>query len=371
MNMTISEKLQQIDRRLISLLSERISLLATSGAPAMQEQLLSYSPLLRQTGVPESVWNNLIVGSMAAIASTPSLRSQVKPRNITVVGGRGVMGRFFVERLVAAGHRVRILEYDDWNQADTLLGTADLALICVPFKATLATIQKVARYLPPTAILADVGSTKSSIVQAMLEHHSGAVVGLHPMFGAGVDSFVGQKVVVCPGRKLGAFQWVLDLIEADGGKLVVCTAEEHDRMMIAVQAIRHFATFSLGVFLAESGISIDRSLDFASPIYRTEINLVSRLFAQDASLYVDIMLASPDRGDAITQLAQTGDRLANLLVQGNRAALMAEFEVARQAFQSDANRSIQESNHMLNALSTFLAATEAETDDLASALAVG
>jgi prephenate dehydrogenase len=367
--MTIPEKLQQIDQTLINLLSERISILAALGTPSMQEQLATYKPLLLQAGVPECAWNSIITSCMAALASAPSFNSKVEPRKITVVGGNGMMGRFFTERLSAAGHQVNVLEYDGWDEADRLLGTADLALICVPLKGTLAVIRKVAQYLPPTAVLADIASNKSGIVEAMMEHHPGPVVGLHPMFGPGVESFLAQKVVVCPGRKPAASQWFLDWIEAEGGKLITCSPEEHDRMMIAVQAIRHFSTFSLGVFLAEEGIEVDRSLDFASPIYRTEVNMISRMFAQDASMYMEIMTASEERCEAIKRLAKTCDRLANLLAQNNRAVLVAEFEAAREAFREESSRALQESNHVLNHLSTFLAANEVETTQLSSALA--
>jgi prephenate dehydrogenase/chorismate mutase/prephenate dehydrogenase len=359
--MTIPEPLRQIDRALIQLLRERTAVLASSGAPSIQEQCSSYQDLLQQSGVLESTWHNLVMGSMAALTSQVSSQPAVEPRQITVIGGHGIMGRFFAERLSAEGHEVRILEYNDWHKAEALLGTADLVLICVPLKATLAVIRKVAQYISPSTMVADVASIKAPIVQEMLANHPGPVIGLHPMFGTGVKSFLSQKVVVCPGRDLAAFEWLLDWMEAEGGQLITCTPEEHDHMMVAVQAIRHFATFSLGVFLAESGIDLDRSLEFASPIYRTQVNLISRLFAQDAALGIDIMLASEASGQAITQLVETSDRLAGLLNQGNRAALIAEFEAARSAFQSQSARSLQESNHTLSNLSTFLAASEVET----------
>ncbi len=254
-------------------------------------------------------------------------------RNITVVGGRGAMGRFFVERLSAAGHFVQILEQGDWHHAETLLGRADLVLLCVPLQSTLAVIQKVAPYLRPTTVLADIASVKVPFVPAMLKHHAGPVVGLHPMFGPGTPLFLSQTVVVCPGRQTEVLQWFFDLIEAEGGNLVTCTPEEHDQMMVVVQAIRHFSTFSLGVFLAEEGVDIARSLDFATPLYRSVISSINRLFAQDDFLSLDLMLASKDRGDAIQRLVNTCDRLSKQLAQGNREALRTEFEMARQFFQ--------------------------------------
>lgn len=367
--MTIPEKLQQIDQTLIKLLGERISILAGSEAPLMEEQLATHKLQLMQAGVPECIWSSIVTGCMAALTPASLQQPTVASRKITVIGGRGVMGQFFTERLSAAGHSVSVLEYDGWDQADILLGTADLVLVCVPLKAMQAVIRKAAQYLSPTTALADIASVKAPIVQAMLDNHSGPVLGLHPMFGPGVQSFTAQKVVVCSGRHSHAFQWLLDLIEADGGKIISCSSEEHDRMMIVVQAIRHFSTFSLGVFLAEEGIDIDRSLDFASPLYRTEINAISRLFAQDGALYTDIMLASNDRCEAIQRLVSTCDRLSALLAQGNRTALINEFKAAREAFREEANRALKESNHIINNLSTFLAASEVEAAQLSSAFA--
>ena len=361
--MSETKTLQQIDQELISLLSERVNLLQTHGAPSMAEQLEQVRPFLTDANVSESTWNTLIVNCMAALAiGVPALQQkQPQRRRITVVGGRGIMGSFFCDRMANAGHVVSVLEYDDWDRANILLGEADLVLIAVPLKHTIPIVRRVAEYLSPHSILADVASTKTEVVQAMLEAHSGPVVGLHPMFGLGSGTFLGKKVVVCPGRDSDAAQWMLDLIEADGGTLITCPPEEHDAMMIAVQVIRFFSDFSLGTFYAREGVDIDRSFEFSSPLYRSEINIISRLVTQDAALYVDILMASPERCAAIERMVATYVHLANLLKQGDRTALIAEFEKTGTAFGPGADRSMEESSYMLNNLSNFIAAAQVET----------
>jgi prephenate dehydrogenase/chorismate mutase/prephenate dehydrogenase len=356
----IQEKLKQIDQELIELLGKRIAVLAESEPPDLDEQLSNFTPLLAQAGVPEFVWKNLVTGCVAALATASSSLAHVKPRQVTVIGGRGIMGDFFTSRLEAAGHDVSILERDDWEHADRLLAGAELVLVCVPIEHTLDVIRSVAKYLNPTTVLVDITSIKTSTVQAMLKHHAGPVLGLHPMFGPGVKSFLSQNVVVCPGRGEEAFQWLLDLIESEGGKLILCTPEEHDQMMVAIQAIRHFSTFSLGVFLAEEGIDLERSLKFSSPLYRLEIDKVSRLFAQDPSLCMDIILTVEERRKAIGRLADTYSRLADLVAQNNQAALLREFEAARSVFKKETTRAIEESNHVINTMSTLLAASDVE-----------
>jgi hypothetical protein len=50
-----------------------------------------------------------------------------------------------------------------------------------------------------------------------------------------------------------------------------------------------------------------------------------------------------------------------LLAQGDRAALITEFETAHKAFEPVAPQALEESDHVINYLSTVLAAKEIET----------
>lgn len=367
--MTLPKPLQQIDQALVQLLQERVTTLhalqASDAVPTMEAQLAQVRPLLAAAGISEFTWQTLVTNCMAALVSegaSPALTDRGSDRHrVTVVGGRGAMGRFFCERLAVAGHQVSVMEQDDWGRADVLLGQADLVLLCVPLKHTPAIARQVGQYLGKHTVLADIASTKVDVMQAMLDSHSGPVIGLHPMFGPGVTSLLGQKIVVCEGRLTAQCQWVLDWIEADGGNLIPATPEEHDTMMVAVQAIRFFSNFSLGTFYAAEGVDIERSFEFSSPLYRSEINTISRLVAQDAALYVDILLASEERQQAIGRLVDTYARLADLLQKGDRAALIAEFENTRNSFRKGADRSLAESNYMLNNLSRFLVARSVET----------
>ncbi len=359
--------LKEIDREIISLLSKRIEILNASNLPGLQVESGETAKLLAKAGVPEFVWKSITISCAAAIASSTSPHP-VKPRKVTIIGGYGKLGRFFSQQLSNAGHDVNILEHNDWGNASQLLGEAELVLVCVPIEHTLSVIQQAAPYLKVDTALADITSVKTPIVQELLKQHLGPVLSLHPMFGPGVQSFLSQNVVVCPGRQEQAFKWLLDLIESNGGKLIACTPEEHDRMMIAIQAIRHFTTFSLGVFLAEEGIDINRSLEFSSPLYRLEIDIVSRLFAQDPALYVDIMLTADERRQAITRLADTYSRLAQLVENQDGAALKREFENTSSTFAQGSNQAVAESNHIIDSLSVLLAANVAAAQRTAPSL---
>jgi prephenate dehydrogenase len=343
----ISDKLKQIDKSIIELLRHRLLVLAGEDSP-VDEQLAYVASQLSLAGVPESIWASVVNSchaALSAVVDSPELYGP--PKKITIIGGRGRMGRFFTQELTAAGHHVSILEHQDWEHADKLLSDADLVMVSVPIERTVEVIKRAAKYLAPTTALCDITSIKAQPVQAMLEYHSGPVMGLHPMFGPSAKSFGGQNIVVCLGRDNNSFEWLLDLMETKGGELILCTPEEHDRFMVIIQATQHFYRFSLGVFLAEEKIDVDRSLSMSSPSYREEIEIVKRLFAQNPYLCVDIMLATQDRCQAIAKLARTHIRLARLVAKKDREALIKQFENTQSFFKEEITCSIKQSDGVM------------------------
>jgi prephenate dehydrogenase len=44
------------------------------------------------------------------------------------------MGKFFTQQLSTIGHEVSVLEHQDWDNANVLLGKAELVLVCVPIQ---------------------------------------------------------------------------------------------------------------------------------------------------------------------------------------------------------------------------------------------
>ncbi len=351
---TISQ-LQEIDDKLVQLLGDRISLLAQNPSLSVEtppEQILAGA------SVPDFVWRSLHTSCMAAARTPGQTPSQTRPKKITLIGGSGQMGQFFARQLIQAGHFVSTLGRQDWAQAEQLLTNVDLVLICVPTAQVEMVVRRAVRYLSPGCAIADLTSTKSSEVAAMLSYHVGPVLGLHPMFGPGTQSFLSQNVVVCQGRYPNAFSWLLDLMSASGACLSSCSPDDHDTTMATVQAMRYFSALGVGVFLSQEKSDIAQSLALASPLYRLMLNQVSRLLGQKPTLCLEIMLNSGDCRDTITRLAQTYGHLARLVAAGQTAALQEVFEAASSTFASENNRALSESNYVIESLSVFLRAQQ-------------
>ena len=269
---------------------------------------------------------------------------------ILIVGGNGQMGRFFGTLFKKSGYAVRILGEHNWDQVHPLCDSINLCLVCVPIEKTAPVIERISPFLPNEAVLADLTSIKKEPIDAMLKSHPGPVIGLHPIFGPTSGSLDKQIMVVCPGRKDADCKWLVEQLSLWDAVIVKASAKEHDEVMEIVQALRHFATFCFGQFLYEKQIRLERTLEFSSPIYRLELGMVGRLFAQDANLYSEIIFASSQRRKLLKEYISSMSAHLELLEANNKSRFTAKFNEIANWFGPFSEQAMRESTFLINKL---------------------
>ncbi|MGO1298299.1 MAG: bifunctional chorismate mutase/prephenate dehydrogenase, partial [Vibrio sp.] len=196
-------------------------------------------------------------------------------------------------------------------------------------------------------ILADFTSVKKQPLQAMLNVHNGPVVGLHPMFGPDVPSLAKQVIVCCDGRDTDAYQWLLQQFAIWGASVCDVSAEDHDHGMTLIQALRHFTTFAYGVHLSQLKPDVQKLLQLSSPIYRLELAMIGRLFAQDPNLYGDIIFSSSENLAMIEGYSSSFNESVRLIQQGDRQAFIQQFNKVSDWFGDYSKQFMQESQSLL------------------------
>ena len=184
----------------------------------------------------------------------------------------------------------------------------------------------------------------------MLEAHKGPVIGLHPLFGPSTSTMDKQIVVVTPGRNLSDCQWLVDQFSAWGSIILQVDAGEHDKIMSIVQTVRHFATFAFGQFLCKKQIDLSRTLEFSSPIYRLELGMVGRLFAQDPSLYSEIIFASAERCNLLREYLNSLSNNLDMVEKGDKEMFLAEFKKISDWFGPFSEQALRESTYLIDKL---------------------
>lgn len=269
---------------------------------------------------------------------------------VAVIGGRGRIGGFFARVFERAGCDVVVADGEtELTPADAAAG-ADAVLVSVPIGVTEAVVREVGPAVREGGVLMDVTSLKSEPVAWMTGASRCEVVGMHPMFGPGVASLEGQVVVVCPGRGERWRAWLRGVLEGQGAAVVETGAEAHDRVMAVVQVLRHVATMAMGGTLASLGVDVSESLRFASPIYRLELMMTGRLFAQDPGLYAEIAMRNPYREEVLGAYERVVRESVAAVVAGDRAAFDGGFAAARAYFGGFTEEAMAESSRLIRAM---------------------
>lgn len=354
-------EIDELDSQLVELLKKRTSLTCKIGQYKSEAGLPVYVPSRenamlekRRAEAQESGVSPDLIEDILRRVIRESYQSQnnkylcANPRagSIVIVGGGGSLGSYFVDMFQRSGYQVDIIEQDDWHKADTLFSNASLVIVSVPIRHTEGVIDKL-NSLPQDCILADITSVKSKPLSGMLNVHSGPVVGLHPMFGPKTKSMAKQVMVVCEGRQPEHYQWLLEQFSIWGAALYHTTSQQHDDAMAFIQVMRHFSSFVYGAHLAQENPDLDLLLSLSSPIYRLELAMVGRLFAQDPVLYADIIFSN-DEGVKLLQRFQS--RLAKsikLLEQGDKQAFINQFNDITNWFGDYARKCLHDSELLL------------------------
>ncbi len=354
-------EIDKVDENLVALLARRAQLTARVGVYKHDQGLPLYAPareanLLaarrRQAsaaGVDPQLVEDVLRRIMRGAYSTQETSFPATgntQRSIVIVGGDGVMGRLFKGFFECSGYPVRVMEKADWVGAKQHIAGAGLVLISVPIEDTCTVIAALPE-LPPDCILADLTSIKQTPIEAMLMRHSGPVVGLHPMFGHDLHSLVKQVIVVCHGRDRDRYQWLLEQLTLWGAVLREEQADRHDQAMEVIQAMRHFTTLVYGAFLHRQNVDLPHLLQLSSPIYRLELAMVGRLFAQSPDLYGDIMLQAEKLPQLILAYRKRLDELLAIIQAGQRDALIAHFAEIQDYFGDLAQNFLRESSELL------------------------
>jgi chorismate mutase/prephenate dehydrogenase len=362
----LREHIDSIDKQLVELLAQRRRVVQQVTEVKQQHDLPTFHPAREenlisarraqatQAGLDpdyvEDLFRTVMRHSRVGQLNTLGRRGVRPGAKVLVVGGLGNMGRFLASWFRQSDYDVRILDRDDWPQAGSLTAGLDLCLLAVPIAITPAVAAQIAPHLPPTCVLADITSLKLKPLEAMLRSHTGPVVGFHPLFGPATTTMDKQIVVVSPGREMEQCQWLLDQLTLWGNVLVETPAAEHDEIMGIVQALRHFATFSFGQFLHSRGVPIARTLELSSPIYRLELAMVGRLFAQDPGLYAEIVFATPERIALLKDYIQSLQQNLSLVERGDKAEFVARFRRVAEWFGPFSEQAMRESTFLVEKL---------------------
>ena len=258
------------------------------------------------------------------------------------------MASLYARVLRAQGHTVEGIDRGE-SLSDTTLARAEVVIVAVPMEVAAEVIRSIAPRLSPQQLLVDINSLKKECCEALAGTPAQAL-GTHPMCGPGVPDFKGQKIIACRVHDGPLVERFLAALRALGADLLEADPDEHDRMMAIVQVLMHFGVIAIGIALRNSGVELERTLAFTSPIYRLELSVIGRLFAQSPDLYAEILMRNPYSAKIRALLRRSIDRLDAVIDSGDRTAFRALFDEDRRFFDAFAEDAMTLSNRIISTL---------------------
>jgi len=360
------ERIDAIDEKILELLSERNHIVKQVSERKIRNQLpifvkdredakiKSFCYKAEAHGLDTDWAEDFLRMIMSASRASQSVNqfpsATDKPMHILIIGGRGGMGSLYTNIARKTGHVTYVIDKDDWNKLDEIRDSLDLVIVSVPINRTVKVIQKLAGRLKDNTVLADFTSNKTEPLNAMLDNHNGPVIGLHPMHGPDISNLSKQVMIACPGRDAEKAEWFIAQCELWGMRIIRAKPEKHDHVMHLVQGLRHFIALLHGSFMKTYDLKPEDILDYSSPIYRAELMMTGRIFAQDAELYADIVFANQKRRDLLTAFFEHHKNLAILVEKGDREGFINEFKAISKFFGDFGEQALEESSYLINRL---------------------
>lgn len=363
--LALRNEIDQVDHTLIKLLAERQKLVgrvaaikrtkqvpirdAGREAALLKDRRALADSLSVSSDVVESLFRLILWSSRDRQAALlTELPKEVTPATVAIIGGSGGMGQVFARLFSELNNQVLIVDQDTDLPLAPAVKQAQVVLISVPIDVTANVIGEVGPLLNADQVLLDLTSIKTEPIRTMLDNTTAEVVGTHPLFGPSVHSLQGQRIVITPGRGERWLNWLRQIFKARGLVMVETTPEKHDELMAIVQVLTHYSTEVLGRTLERLGVDLPQTLAFTSPIYRMELLLTARHFAQSSALYAGISMSNDRSEPVLAAFQQAAKELAELIQAHDKTAFDALFGDVSRYFGDFRDAALAESSYLID-----------------------
>lgn len=183
------------------------------------------------------------------------------------------------------------------DQIDSSFAKCDFVILCMPVSANIACLPLLKEILPPSCLITDVGSVKTSIREAARQlAMEDRFLGGHPMTGAERTGYASATdrllenayYLITPSENTAPAQLerLKGLISMTGAVPVVIDVNEHDRIMAAISHLPHVIAFSLVNLVKDSDTGEGLMRRLAAGGFRD----ITRIASSSADMWESICL---------------------------------------------------------------------------------
>jgi prephenate dehydrogenase len=262
----------------------------------------------------------------------------MKKIKVGIIGGTNGMGRWFAGLLRKEGYTIQVCGRKTKLQINDLARLCNVIVVSVPISATAGIIRQAGPLLGKDQLLMDLTSLKVEPVKLMLANSQAQVIGCHPLFGPQLKNVSGQNVILCPARGKKWLGWLNGVFKKNKMNVLESTPEKHDKMMSIVQALNHFNTITMGMALAQTNITLAEINKYSTPIFRTKLDIIKKVFTESPDMYVDIITGNPQTVKMLDIYEKALNDIRAKIKSGKRASSKDTLDKAAEKLYGSKNK---------------------------------
>ena len=246
--------------------------------------------------VGRQITKALISGAVLVQEQLSERRHDGGLKKISILGGRGKMGRWLAHYMHSRGHQVtihdpagRLKGFRNTSSFERAVLEAEIVLLSVPLRSAAGVLRRIRR-LKPEGTIIDLLSLKTPALEQIQGAISDglSVSSIHPLFKPDVFLLSDRILLICPCGDDRADAIARELFQGTSLEVVTVKVTEHDRAMGIVLGLSHAVNIIFTEALARSGMSGSEVRRVATTTYLKQARTSSEVAHENPRLYHEI-----------------------------------------------------------------------------------
>ena len=350
----LRQEMRSVDHEILELVAKRMRLAQTIGEEKHKRQLPiqdfrvekqvvdTASDTCKALGIDERIGEE-VMRPLIRHAVKVQERDRQKARQasggkkVLIVGGAGLMGRWFADFLASQGHAVSILDphgpvagYPQVTEVEDAALAAEVIIVATPPSVTSSILDDIGM-ARTDAVVFDICSLKSPIKGSLesLRERGLHVCSIHPMFGPNTDLLSGRHVVVCPLGDDKSVRTVRSLFADTCATLVEMSLDDHDHLVSYVLGLSHAVNIVFNDVLSRSGRDLASIRQVSSTTFENQIRVAGQLARENPHLYYEIQALNHYTPHMLESLETAMAAFHKLITHKNRESFVEMMQRAR------------------------------------------
>ena len=269
---------------------------------------------------------------------------------VSIIGGAGRMGCWLAHYFSSRGHEVTVSDLN-LDKAKALAETtgvklaknnveavkdADLIVVSTPIQVVPHVINEIASHIRKGAVVAEISSLKSSVVETMTKIAELGVrpLSIHPLFGPGAQRLKGKKIAVIP---LINSETEVNLTKEifPEAEITAVNTEEHDRAMALSLSLPHFINIVFASIVGEEDLMMLKKL--GGTTFTLQLTLAESVMTEDPALQTSIQMENKYVSNHLALFLKKAKAVKTWVTKGDKEEFIAHYNRVRSSMFQDAD----------------------------------